>query len=70
MDGTVGILCEPTVETFAAALRRLCGDADAYARTRAATRPYACARFGERNAETILDALLHRRAGNGGGGAA
>ncbi len=56
MDNTVGILCELSVDSFAAALQKLLDEPDTYAKLQANCRPFAERQFSASNAEMIFNA--------------
>ncbi len=55
MDNTVGVLCELSLESFAAALQRMITDQAWYQTLKNNTRPYAERQFSSANAEMIFD---------------
>jgi glycosyltransferase involved in cell wall biosynthesis len=55
MDDTVGVLCELSVDSFAAALQRMITDQAWYKMLKNNTRPYAERQFSSANAEMIFD---------------
>lgn len=56
VDNTVGVLCDTSYESIAAALQKMVDDPAWYQSIQANCRPYAEQRFSNKNAEVIFDA--------------